>query len=466
MQDQVRRIEPGIRTIILAVVTIATFLNPFTGSSINLALPLIGEEFGIDAVILSWVPASYLLSMAIFLLPAGRLGDLLGRGRVFTLGTLIYTTGSVLSYFAPGIEIFLGCRFLQGLGSAMVFSNSVAIIAEIYPPGERGMALGLNTMAVYGGLTLGPFLGGLLAQYLGWRSIFGITVVLGGLVLASVRLLPASLSEKRYEPFDIRGAAFSAMIIVLFSLGVSTIPQISGFAAIVCSLVLFVVFLKVEEATGSPLFPVRLFRENRPFSYSNAAALINYCATFAVTFLMSLYLQVVKGYSPAFAGLVLLVQPLVQMIFSPFAGRLSDRAPPENLASLGLIASAVSLFGFSFLGPETELLPVILLLVILGIGLALFSAPNTNAIMSSVSRHHYGVASAMLATMRSLGMMMSMGLVMIAFALILGSTPISPTSAGPFLHSMRVVFFILFLVSILGALISRRRRGMQGMKAA
>ncbi len=466
MSDQAERIEPGIRTIILVVVTIATFLNPFTGSSINLALPLIGEEFGIDAVILSWVPASYLLSMAIFLLPAGRLGDLLGRGRVFTLGTLIYTTGSVLSYFAPGIGFFLGCRFFQGLGSAMLFSNSVAIIAEIYPPGERGMALGLNTMAVYGGLTLGPFLGGLLAQYLGWRSIFGITVVLGGVVLASVRLLPASLSERRHEPFDVRGAAFSAMIIVLFFLGVSTIPHISGLVSIVCSIVLLVVFLKVEEARDSPLFPVRLFRENRQFSYSNAVALINYCATYAATFLMSLYLQVVKGYSPAFAGLVLLVQPLVQMIFSPLAGRLSDRGPPENLASLGLIASAVSLLGFSFLGPETELLPVILLLVILGIGLALFSAPNTNAVMSSVSRHHYGVASAMLATMRSLGMMMSMGLVMIAFALILGSTSITPASAGPFLLSMQAVFLILSFISIIGALVSRRRRGVQGMKAA
>lgn len=457
MPDQVQSIDPGTRTVILAVVTIATFLNPFTGSSINLALPLIGEEFGIDAVILSWVPASYLLSMAIFLLPAGRFGDIMGRGRVFTLGTLLYTAASVLTFFAPGIEIFLGCRFLQGLGSAMVFSNSVAIIAEIYPPGERGMALGLNTMAVYGGLTLGPFLGGVLTQYLGWRSIFGITIVLGVVVLASVRLLPVSLSETRSEPFDIRGAAFSAMIIVLFFLGISTIPEISGIAAIMCSLGLFVVFLRIESATGSPLFPIRLFRENRSFSYSNAAALINYCATFAVTFLLSLYLQVVQGYSPAFAGLVLLVQPLVQMMCSPFAGRLSDRVPPENLASLGLIASAVSLFGFSFLGADTALIIVILLLIVLGTGLALFSAPNTNAIMSSVSRHHYGVASAMLATMRSLGMMMSMGLVMIAFALILGNIPVSPAIAEPFLQSMRAVFLVLFVFSILGALVSRSR---------
>ncbi|MCU0631413.1 MAG: MFS transporter [Methanolinea sp.] len=457
MSDQAQRVDPRTRTIILVVVTIATFLNPFTGSSINLALPVIGEEFGIDAVILSWIPTSYLLSTAIFLLPAGRFGDLMGRGRVFVWGTLIYTFASFLTIFTPSVPFLLGCRFLQGFGSAMVFSNAVAIIAEIYPPGERGRALGLNVMAVYGGLTLGPFLGGLLTQYLGWRSIFGITILLGAGVLASAHLLPPSLSEGRKEPFDIRGAAFSAMIMVLFFLGISTLPEIAGVVAVISSLGLLFVFIRMEEATASPLFPVRLFRENRSFTYSNASALINYSATFAVTFLMSLYLQVVQGFSPAFAGLVLLVQPMVQMIFSPFTGKLSDRVPPENLASLGLIVSAASLFGFSFLQEDSSLSLVILLLVLLGIGLALFSAPNTNAIMSAVSRHHYGVASAMLATMRSLGMMMSMGMVMIAFALLLGNIPVSPAMAGPFLKSMQAVFLVLFSLSICGAVVSWRR---------
>jgi len=457
MQGKKETVDSGDRTIILAVVTIATFLNPFTGSSINLALPLIGEEFGIDAVILSWVPAAYLLSTAIFLLPAGRVGDLLGRGRVFAWGTLIYTAASLLTIFTPNITFLLGCRFLQGFGSAMVFSNAVAIIAEVYPPGERGAALGLNTMAVYGGLTLGPFLGGLLTQYMGWRSIFGVTILLGAIVLVSVNRLPSSLSLRREEPFDIRGAAFSAMIMVLFFLGISELPAIPGLVAVLCSFGFLVVFVKMEDATPSPLFPISLFRENRSFTYSNASALINYSATFAVTFLMSLYLQVVQGYSPAFAGLVLLVQPMVQMVFSPFTGKLSDRMPPENLASLGLVVSAASLFGFSFLSSDSSLGMVILLLVLLGVGLALFSAPNTNAIMGAVSRHHYGVASAMLATMRSLGMMMSMGLVMIAFALFLGNAQLTPAMTGSYLRCMQIIFLALFLFSIAGALVSWRR---------
>jgi len=457
MQGHVQGVDPRIRTLILVVVTIATFLNPFTGSSINLALPLIGEEFGADALVLSWIPASYLLSTAIFLLPAGRFGDMMGRGRVFAWGTLLYTSASLLTVFTPHIPFLLGCRFLQGLGSAMVFSNAVAIIAEVYPPGERGRALGLNVMAVYGGLTLGPFLGGILTQYLGWRSIFGVTIFLGAVVLASVRRVPASLYGTVREPFDIRGAALSAAIMVLFFLGISTLPATSGIAAVVLSLSLLCVFVRVEDAVPSPLFPLRLFRENRSFAYSNASALINYCATFAVTFLMSLYLQVVQGYNPAFAGLVLLVQPMVQMVFSPFTGRLSDRVPPGDLASLGLVVSAASLLGFSFLSEETPLFVIILLLAVLGTGLALFSAPNTNAIMGAVSRHHYRVASAMLATMRSIGMMLSMGMGMVAFALLLGDVALTPAVSGPFLTCMQVVFLVLFLLSVAGALVSRQK---------
>jgi EmrB/QacA subfamily drug resistance transporter len=442
------------RAVILIIVTIGTFLNPFTGSSINLALPLIGEEFAIDAVMLSWIPAAYLLSTAIFLLPAGMLGDIIGRGKVFSTGTLVYTSASLLAIFTPTASLLLACRFLQGIGGAMVYATAVAIIAELYSPGERGRALGINVMAVYGGMTLGPFIGGLLTQFFGWRSIFFITVILGGIVLFYVRRFPPLLNEKRRENFDYQGAVLSAVALILFFTGVSRIPATAAIGFILLSGVIFVLFYYTETKSPSPLFPIPLLSSNRIFSSSNLAALINYSATFAVTFLLSLYLQVVRGMSPAAAGSILLIQPFIQMIVAPLAGRLSDRTDPSQLASLGLLISSSGLLGLAFLGSSTPLTWIVLSLVLLGCGLGLFSAPNTTVIMGSVDRHHYGLASSLLATMRNTGMMLSMGIVMIFFALLLGNASITPGVSSGFLTSMHLIFVVFFVLTIFGAIVS------------
>ena len=450
--------EEFSRTLILVVVTIGSFLNPFTGSSINLALPLIGEEFGVSALILSWVPAAYLLSTAIFLLPAGMLGDIVGRGRVFAWGTLIYTGASALTIFTPTASALLVFRFLQGIGSAMLFGTSVAIIAELYPPGERGRALGINVTAIYAGLTLGPFFGGLLTQFFGWRSIFLVTVFLGGLVLLHVSRFPAILNEPRRDVFDWQGAFLSALILVLFSVGVSRVPDPSSLGLICASALTLILFLAVEERRSHPLFPIALLRENRVFSFSNLAALINYSATFAVTFLLSLYLQVVRGMSPAAAGSVLLVQPFFQMVCSPVAGRLADRTDPSLLASSGMAVSSLCLLSLAFLGETTSTGIIVLILAALGIGLGLFSAPNTTVIMGSVERHHYTLASSMVATMRNSGMMVSMAIVMIFFALLLGDVPVTPDVSGQFLASMRVIFLVFFTLTLIGTIISWNRK--------
>ena len=453
-------IASSSRAGILIVVTIGTFLNPFAGSSINLALPLIGTEFGIDAIMLSWIPTAYLLSTAIFLLPAGMLGDIIGRGRVFTMGTLVYTVASLLAIFTPGAPFLLGCRFLQGIGGAMVYATALAIIAEIYPAGERGRAVGINVMAVYGGLTLGPFLGGILTQFFGWRSIFVVTVCLGCLALLYAGRFPSLLDEQRRKRFDLPGALLSALVLIFLMAGVSRIPSPWGIVLILFSVLLFTLFWYVEGRAPHPLFPIPLLLANRLFSFSNIAALINYSATFAVMFLMSLYLQVVRGMAPAAAGSLLLVQPFVQMIIAPLAGRFSDRADPSALASLGLIVSAIGLLGLSLLGAGTPFTWIVVLLVILGTGLGLFSTPNTTVIMGSVERQHYGLASSLLATMRSTGMMLSMGMVMVFFALLLGSTAISPEISGDFLASMHLIFIVFSALTLIGAVISlNRRRG-------
>ncbi|HNW80598.1 MAG: MFS transporter [Methanomicrobiales archaeon] len=451
MSEQANRSSRGV---ILVIVTIGTFLNPFTGSSINLALPLIGEEFAIDAIMLSWIPAAYLLSSAIFLLPAGMLGDIIGRAKVFSTGTLVYTFASLLAFFSPSASLLLACRFLQGIGGAMLYSTAIAIIADLYPPGERGRAVGINVMAVYGGMTLGPFIGGILTQLFGWRSIFFITVLLGCIVLLYVRRIPPILNENRRETFDYQGAVLSAIALVLFFIGTSRIPNTDAFICILLSGLTFLIFYRVESGKSSPLFPITLISSNRTFSFSNLAALINYSATFAVTFLLSLYLQIVRGMSPATAGSILLIQPFIQMVIAPVAGRLSDRTDTSRLAAIGLFTSSAGLLGLAFLGMDTALSWIVLFLIFLGFGLGLFSTPNTTVVMGSVEKSQYGIASSFLATMRSTGMMLSMGIVMIVFSILLGSTSINPEMSQGFLASMQIIFLVFFVLTILGALIS------------
>lgn len=445
------------RSLTLVILTMAAFLNPFTGSSIDLALPLIAAEFSVDAVTLSWVPSAYLLSVVIFMLPAGRLGDCFGRVSVFRAGVVIYTVATGLIVFIPSVFVLLLLRFLQGIGSAMVFSPIAAIIADLYPAGERGRALGINVTVVYLGLSLGPFLGGMLTQYFGWRSIFAVTLVIAGFVMATFRRIPASLNKSCRGGLDLPGAALFTGILLALFIGFSQVPSPPAFLFLAAAAVLIPVLYRVERNASAPLIPLDLLRKNRMFTYSNAAALINYAATFAVALLMSLYLQYIRGLEPAAAGSILFLQPLVQVICSPIAGRLSDRIEPAVLASAGLLVSAVSLLGFALLTPETPMVAVMALLVVLGTGLAFFSSPNTNAVMSSVEKQHYGIASAMVATMRTMGMTLSMGVVMVTFAVFLGDHPIEPPLFPAFLASLRLIFGVFLVLSLAGAALSWRR---------
>ncbi|MBS1193698.1 MAG: major facilitator transporter [Methanomicrobiales archaeon] len=456
----VSRPEPDnrTRTITLVILTMAAFLNPFTGSSIDLALPLIAEEFSVSAVMLSWVPSAYLLSMLIFMLPAGRLGDCYGRVSVFRAGVVIYTVATGLIVFIPSIFALLLLRFIQGIGSAMVFSTITAIISDLYPAGERGRALGINVTAVYLGLSLGPFLGGVLTQYFGWRSIFAVTLIIAGIVMATFHRIPAHLNEACRGGLDFPGAALTAGILLALFLGLSRIPSPGALLFLAAAAVLIPLLARVERNAPAPLIPLDLLRKNRIFTYSNAAALINYAATFAVALLMSLYLQYIRGLEPAAAGSILFLQPLVQVICSPVAGRMSDRIEPAVLASCGMMVSAVSLLGLAFLTPVTPMAVVMALIMILGCGLAFFSSPNTNAVMSSVERSQYGIASAVLSTCRDMGMAFSMGVVMVTFAIFLGQQQIEPALYPELMAAIRLIFAVFFVLSLAGAALSWRRR--------
>ena len=443
----------------LLVATLASFLTPFMGSSINIALPSIGKEFAIDAVLLSWIATAYLLTAAIFLVPFGRIADIHGRKRIFTYGIVIFTVSSLLSAISTSAIALIAFRVLQGVGSAMIFGTSMAILTSVFPVGERGKALGITVATVYSGLSLGPFLGGFLTQHFGWRSIFLITVPLGVIIIGFIPWkLKGEWAEAQGEKFDFTGSIFYGLTLVAIMYGFSLLPKISGVWLILMGALGIFSFVKWEIKAKAPVLDIRLFLNNTVFAFSNLAALIHYSATFAISFLLSLYLQYIKGFSPQNAGLILVSQPVVMAIFSPLAGRLSDRIEPRIVASIGMMLTCLGLFLFTFLEGKTPLAFIVASLILVGFGFTFFSSPNMNAIMSSVEKRSYGVASGMLGTMRLTGQMLSMGIAMLIFAIFIGRVQITSEYHLLFLKGLKVAF-IIFATLCFGGIFASLSRG-------
>jgi len=450
--------DRGNKRWVLLVATLGSFLTPFMGSSINIALPAIGKEFALGAAQLGWIATSFLLAAAMFLVPFGRIADIWGKKKVFAAGISIFTVSSLLSGLSPSVPLLISFRALQGIGSAMIFGTATAILTSVFPLGERGNALGINVASVYLGLSLGPSLGGLLTEHWGWRSIFLVNVPLGLTLLALVLAKwKGEWAEARGERLDWTGSLLYSLTLIAIMYGLSLLPSPSGLWLVLIGLLGTLGFLRWEARTASPVLEVNLFRENRAFALSNLAALINYSATFAVGFLLSLYLQYVKGLSPQQAGLILVSQPAVMAVFSPFAGRLSDRMEPRIVASIGMALTAAALVLFIFLQERTPWGFIVSGLVLLGLGLALFSSPNTNAVMSSVEKRSYGVASGILGTMRLIGQMLSMGTAMLLITLYLGRGQITPENHPLFLQSSKVAFALFALLCSGGAFASLAR---------
>ena len=446
------------RRSVLLVATMASFLTPFMGSAVNIALPSIGEEFAMDAVLLSWVATAYLLAAAMFLIPFGRLSDLMGRKRVFLWGMVVITGLSLALGMSLSGEMVVVLRFVQGIGAAMVFGTGLALLTSVYPKEERGKVLGINVAAVYVGLSVGPFVGGLITQELGWRWVFFLIVPMGILVIGTVLWkLKGDIAGAKGEPFDLPGAVMYSLAITLVLLGFSSLPGTMGIALMVAGLLGAFLFIFWGYHASSPVLDIKLFLHNRVFAFSNLTALIHYSATFAIAFLLSLYLQIVKGMPPTQAGLVILVQPILMAIFSPLTGRLSDRVEPQRVASVGMALTTIGLAMLTFLTTETDLLMITLALVVIGIGYALFSSPNTNAIMSAVEPRFYGVASGTVGTMRLLGQVFSMGIATMLFAVFIGREQITSELEDEFMMAINVAFAIFTFLCFLGIFASLAR---------
>jgi EmrB/QacA subfamily drug resistance transporter len=443
------------KNLILVIATASSFILPFLVSSVTVALPTIGRHFNMPAVTMSWVSTAYFLAIAILQVPLGRLSDIFGRKKLFMMGLVLATFASFLGGFASSVMLLIISRVLQGIGAGVTSNNSVAMVVSIFPGAERVKAIGISQSGTYLGLTLGPLAGGVLTEHLGWQSIFFISGGLGViLIILAFYGLRAEWREASGEKFDITGSIAYMIGIALFMYGFSSLPGVTNIILVIAGIIGLIFFAWWEMRAKSPVFEISLFRKNRVFVLSNLAALITYISTYAVSFLLSLYLQYTKGFSPEKAGLVLIASSILMTVFTLLSGFISQKIAPLVVATIGMAFNCGALIMLIFPGNNTSMWYIILALALYGTGIGLFVSPNTNAIMGSVEKRVFAVASATLGTMRTVGMMLSMGITMILFSVYIGQAEITQPYYPQFLTSFHVGF-IVFSVLGFGGLIAQ-----------
>ena len=457
-----KTLEDGIlkksssKNLIIFLAAFTSFLTAFATSAIAVALPAIANQFLINAVMLNWLSTSFLLAIAIFSVPFGKLAGKIGLKKFFIIGIIGFIIGCAGAALSFSANILIFFRVIQGIASAIINVTVFAMITESLAPQERGRGIGITISSVYIGLTLAPVLGGVLTQNLGWQSIFYVIVPLLfiPLVLALFKVREEWVTGKK-DPFDFIGTIVYGFGILLFMYGFTILNQIFGIVLTIIGLALLIVFVIWELRHKFPVFHVEFFK-NTTFSTSTLAALISYLATFVVTIILSYHLQFIKGLDPQTTGLILIVTPALMAIIAPFSGNLSDKINPQKLSALGMGFVTVAIFILIFLDAKTPLFVIIISMFLQGIGYGIFSSPNTNSIMGSVPRKFASLASATVSTVRVIGQTMSLGMLTVIFAIVMGSAPIIPKFYPLLIQSSQIAFIIstvLCVIAIIASLV-------------
>ncbi|WP_051261688.1 MFS transporter [Desulfovibrio inopinatus] len=439
---------------VLFAVAVTQFAVPFMISAVGVVLPSIGEDFHANGVLLSLVEAVFLGVNAMSLLCFGRASDLMGRNWIFTTGLSVFILATASLGFSPSIYALIAIRAVQALGGAMIVSTGLAILLSVFPQEERGKALGIALACVYLGLSAGPFLGGYIAGALGWRGVFFVGIIPCLVALLFIlKTLPWDFRPSQ-TPFDIPGALASMTCIGLFLYGGANVDTYWGLLALGGFLVSFLIFLHLESRSPNPLLNLRLFTGSIDFSSGNLLQFLNYAATFGLTFLMSLYLQLGHGMSPMQAGTILVIQPLTQSILSPVCGRLADRYAPGIMVTVGMLMCICGLGWASTFDDTTALSSIYCMLGLVGLGIAFFVSPNMKMIMRSVDHKDYGVATAVTGQTRIVGMTVSMVAISMVISIVVGDKVLSPDTFPDFNQAMQLVLQGSCALGALGMAIS------------
>jgi EmrB/QacA subfamily drug resistance transporter len=444
---------------VLIAIGTGTFMSALDTSVVNTVLPVINADFGSQISTIQWVVTIYLLVVSGLLLTFGRLGDLRGHKSMYLLGFTIFIVSSGLCAWAPSAGALIGFRAVQAIGAAMLAANSPAILTENFPAVQRGQALGLQATMTYLGLTVAPSFGGWLTDLISWRMVFLINIPVGLLALMlSWYFIPADKhAAKEGDRFDLRGALLfmSGLIALLlgFNQGHSQgwdSPVILG--SISGAVILLGCFIFVEQRRVAPMLDLSLFL-NRVFSSSVISAILNYICIFGIMFLLPFYLIQGRGFSPSQAGLILTAQPIVMAIVAPISGSLSDRLGTRKPTTLGMALLFVGLFMMSRFDQQTPVLNILLTLVVTGAGTGTFISPNNSALMGSAPRNRQGIAAGILATSRSLGMVLGVGLSGAVFSTVLANNSIVAPQ-GLFFLAIQTSLLTAAAIAFLGVVVS------------
>ncbi|MFT5697713.1 MAG: EmrB/QacA subfamily drug resistance transporter [Desulforhopalus sp.] len=450
-------------TATLWVIAAVQFLTPFMFSAIGVALPTIGEEFSSGAVELGLIEMVYILGVALLLLPVGRYADIYGRKKIFFSGTIVMTIATLALALTPTVNLLIIFRFAQGIGAAMITSTSFAILNSVCPPTERGKAMGIVVSCVYLGISAGPMLAGLMIDYLGWRWIFfsAVPVELAILIFAVTRL-KGEWADSAGEPFDWTGSALYMIALFCIIIGVLEAQQLPLAKWLGCAgLLLMISFFYYENSVTHPILPLKKIMRNKVFALSNLATWLNYAASFGIVFFFSIYLQVIRGISPKATGFILVIQPLLQAACAPVAGRMADKYSPSPIATFGMAMCTLGLTLCIFISADSTYFHIVSVLIIMGIGFGFFSTSNSTAIMASIEKRDYGMASSMIATMRTCGMLTAMTLITTLLSFYLGDLPVSHETAVGFITTMHSAMIIFTVLSIAGIFCSLARTTQQ-----
>jgi EmrB/QacA subfamily drug resistance transporter len=455
---------------VLISVLVTNFVSTFSGSALNLAVPQIAFEFETSASTIGWLVTAYLLAATAFSVPFGRIADISGRRPLYLAGIAIFAASSGLIYFSTSFVMVLILRLAQGVSGAMIFSTNTAILLDAYPANMRGRVLGYSSAMIYVGLSLGPVFGGLLTHNFGWRSVFIVNFIVSATAFfVAFAGIPKNAKTDRGSQesvprgtemvgYDVPGMILYSLTMLFILYGFTIVSDgIVGFALIGVGVLLLIVFLRHESRTEHPALEVRLFK-NVNFLLSNLAALLNYGATFATGYLVSIYLQIIMSIDAQSAGLIMICQPAFMALIAPFAGKLSDKYSPYKLSSIGMALCSASLASYIFLETESSLVHVIINLVLIGIGFGFFSAPNTNAIMSNVKPADFGVASSLTASMRSLGQVSSMAIITIIMNSNLAGQTLHEAGPETLISVLRISFTIFTGICLIGIIVSFGRK--------
>ena len=436
------------KNLILLICTVLSFFTVFAVNAVMVVIPTIASEFHMSNIVQNWITIIFLLVVAVMSVPAGQISGKYGLKKVTILSIILFIIISIINVLVTSQEQFLACRFVLGISLSLINVTSMAMVVSAFKPEERGKALGINITGVYVGLSLSPVLGGILNYQLGWRSVvlFGVPFLL--LILA---ILLTKIDEEwiTFEnvSLDIKGSISYGVGMVLFMYGFTILNEPLGIILTILGIIILIVFCLIELKQDYPVFDIRFFK-NRKFLSSNFASLCAYLATFAVTTILNYHLQYIKGFDSQTAGIILLIAPLCQVVLAPIAGRLSDRYVPQILAAIGMALGTISLFLFSFLDSQSSLEFLIISMIIYGVGFGLFSPPNTNVIMGSVPPKDTSIASAAVATMRTVGQAMSMGILTLVFAFIMGNVPIIEQYYPLLISSCQITCLICVILCI------------------